>query len=191
MRKITFLLPLLLCLFKLETSTAQVVINELVASNSNGLLDEDNTYQDWVELYNAGPTSVNLNGYGLTDDPSAPYKWVLPNVTLAPGQYRIVFCSDKNRTNPANNLHTNWKISNEGETIVLTSPNGAYSNTAPPTALGANISWARIPNGTGSFTTGTPTPGASNVAYVNPGEVEPPSFSHESGFYTTSFNLTL
>ena len=130
MKRITLWLSLLLCLLVFETASSQVVVNEVMSNNTNVLTDEDNSYQDWVELYNAGASSVNLNGYGLTDDPASPYKWVIPNITLAPGQYKVIFCSDKNRTNPAGTLHTNWKISNSGETIVLTSGNGSYPNSA-------------------------------------------------------------
>nr|MBP6827113.1 hypothetical protein [Saprospiraceae bacterium] len=39
---------------------AQVVINELIASNASGITDPDfydNT--DWIELYNAGSSVVN------------------------------------------------------------------------------------------------------------------------------------
>jgi hypothetical protein len=76
---------------------AQVVINE--GSNRNYLLvaDEDGEYPDWIELYNAGNDTANLLNYALSDKLSNPAKWVFPSVKLAPGEFKVVFCSGKDR----------------------------------------------------------------------------------------------
>ena len=58
-----------------ETTTS-LIINEFVASNLPGLLDEDGDASDWIELYNAGATAVNLAGWSLTDASGDP--WVFP-----------------------------------------------------------------------------------------------------------------
>ena len=47
-----------------------IVINEMLTTNTTSITDEDNSHQDWIELYNNGATSVNLSGYGLSDDPT-------------------------------------------------------------------------------------------------------------------------
>ena len=39
-----------------------IVINEILSSNSFSNTDEDGTYQDWIELYNNGTTTINLSG---------------------------------------------------------------------------------------------------------------------------------
>ena len=57
-----------------EKQSIGVVINEIITSNSGGLLDSDGDSSDWVEIYNSGETSVALKGYGLTDDSAVPYK---------------------------------------------------------------------------------------------------------------------
>ncbi len=55
-----------------ETVSAQVVINEVLASNRSNRLDEDGDSSDWLELYNAGSSVVDLTGYSLTDERSDP-----------------------------------------------------------------------------------------------------------------------
>ncbi len=75
MSKITYAFLLLFSLMMVAPAQSQVVINEILTSNTNINTDEDDTYQDWIELYNSGAGAVNLNGYGLTDDSSLPYKW--------------------------------------------------------------------------------------------------------------------
>ena len=37
-------------------------INEFMASNKNGLADEDGAEVDWVEIYNPNPISQDLSG---------------------------------------------------------------------------------------------------------------------------------
>ena len=49
-------------------STAQVVINEVCSSNSSFNQDDDGDYPDWIELYNAGASTVNLFKYSISDD---------------------------------------------------------------------------------------------------------------------------
>lgn len=108
-RKILFVFALII-MNSITLFSQNLVINEVVASNTTINMDEDNTYQDWVELYNNSASAINLNGYGLTDDGGNLYKWIFPNITINSGEYLIVYCSDKNRTNPANPLHTNFKL---------------------------------------------------------------------------------
>src|SRR5687767_13783265 len=95
MKIVVSLLLLLLGAFSL--SAQSVAISEFMASNSQTLADEDGEFPDWIELYNSGATSVNLNGWSLTDDAAELRKWVFPSVTIAPKGFLIVFASGKNR----------------------------------------------------------------------------------------------
>ncbi len=189
MKKITFLV---FAFLSFSLSAQNIVINEIITSNSTVNTDEDGSYQDWVELYNNGAAAVNLDGYGLSDDPATPFKWTFPAVTVNPGQFLLVFCSDKNRTVVGQPLHTNWKISSDGETITLTLPGGAIADQVPPATIAQNTSWGRLPNGTGAFENmTTPTPGMSNQAGTSNPVLSAPGFSHASGFYSADISLML
>lgn len=84
--------------FILSISTfSQIVINEGSNKNYSTIADEDGDYEDWIELYNAGLTTIDLANYYLTDNLSNPTKWVLPTLNMAPGQYEIIYCSKKDR----------------------------------------------------------------------------------------------
>ncbi|WP_290860090.1 CotH kinase family protein, partial [Flavobacterium sp.] len=169
-----------------------IVINEVLASNTSTNMDEDASYQDWIELYNTGLSPINLQGYGLTDDSTLLFKWVFPNVTINPGSYLLIWASDKNRTDPANPLHSNFKISGDGETISLTEPLGTVVNSAPAAPMLANISYGRSPNGVGEFVYfQIPTPNAENTGIGYNETLSPPQFSQNSGFFTSGFNLML
>ncbi len=191
MNKITYLLIAMVFLC-ITPAHSQVVINEILTSNTTINTDEDGTYQDWVELYNAGASSVALTGYGLTDDAALPYKWTFPAVTMASHTYLLVWCSDKNRTVVGQPLHTNFKISSGGEAITLTDAGGVTLDAVPATEIPANISYGRVPNGTGSFMfIQNVTPAAVNSATGFSEVLAAPDFSQASGFFTSAFNLTL
>lgn len=75
-----------------------VRINEFMASNGSTIQDEDGDYEDWIELYNYGSETVDLSGWGLSDDTSQPMQWTFAEGTeIAAGQHLIVWASGKNR----------------------------------------------------------------------------------------------
>src|SRR4051812_6621007 len=76
---------------------AGVVINEFLANNNNGILDQDNDHSDWIELKNTDAAAVNLAGYSLTDDAANLTKWTFPSVSIPAGGYLLVYASGKNR----------------------------------------------------------------------------------------------
>jgi hypothetical protein len=53
-------------------------INEFMADNDNIISDEYGQFDDWIEIYNAGPTAVDLGGMYLTDDINDPTNWMIP-----------------------------------------------------------------------------------------------------------------
>jgi hypothetical protein len=103
---------------------AQVLISEFMASNGQTLADEDGEYPDWIELYNSGASSVNLDGWYLTDNASNLTKWRIPAVTIQSKGFLIVFASSKNRTDPAATLHASFSLSASGEYLALIASDG-------------------------------------------------------------------
>ena len=82
-----------------------------MASNTGTLADEDGEFTDWIEIHNAGPGLVHLDGWFLTDSASQLMKWRFPNTNLASGSFLLTFASNKDRTTPGSNLHTKVIIS--------------------------------------------------------------------------------
>jgi len=171
---------------------ADVVLNEYMASNGSFVPDEDGDHEDWIELYNRGENSIILEGYGLTDDPNRPFRWQFPRVSIAPGEFLIVWASGKDRRIPGANLHTNFSISAGGEPLQLTAADGRVVDFVPSRAVPRDISRGRKPDGTGGWEYFVePTPGASNETEGVSGVTNPPHFSHSAGFYMEPFELEL
>lgn len=116
------------CLLSPATS-AKVWISEIVADNATGLKDRDGDYEDWLELYNDGLTTVRLGGWSLTDNIAEPRKWILPDLTLGPNEYLVIFASGKNRRKPEEELHTNFSLSRSGEHLSLRRPTGGIEDS--------------------------------------------------------------
>jgi hypothetical protein len=183
---------LILLFLSLNLEAQNIVINEIITSNSSINTDEDGDYEDWIELFNTSNEAINLINYGLSDNPNNLFKWIFPSVMIQPGEHFLIWCSNKNRTNPEFPLHTNFAISAGGETITLTYPDGTIADQIPPIVIPANFSYGRSPSGSSTFAIfETPTPGLLNANEGVSETLTPPVFSVNPGFYATSFFLTI
>ena len=104
---------------------ADLLISEFMAVNQSGLKDEDGDVSDWIEIFNSGGQEVDLKGWHLTDDPDQLRKWEFPAVELGPGRGLVVFASNKDRDAAGAELHTNFRLSSDGEYLALVSPDGS------------------------------------------------------------------
>ncbi|MES2731146.1 MAG: CotH kinase family protein [Bacteroidota bacterium] len=186
------LLSLLVWLQAFQSMAQGVVINEWMASNSSAVADEDGEFSDWIELYNSSNMAVQLQGYGLTDDVSIPFKWTFPSQTLAPNSFLLVFASDKDRKSGPY-LHTNFKISAAGEPLQLVDAAGTVVDAVAAVTMVANASYGRQPDGSNNWVLfmSNATPGTSNPASGNSGLAVAPVFSQAAGFYTNPVTLSL
>jgi len=96
-----------------------VIMSEIMAANRSTLKDEDGEYSDWIELYNTTAHAVSLKGWHLTDQADRPTLWTFPDVSIPAHGQLLVFASQKNRVNPASELHTNFALDARGEFLAL------------------------------------------------------------------------
>ena len=138
----------------------EIYITEIMAHNRGTLADSDGDLSDWIEIANFGETSVDLAGWYLSDDPDAPDEWKIPPLTLAPGEYAVIFASGKNRTE--GELHTSFSLT-DGDTVLLSRGNGAEVCRAAIENVEEGASLAMRPDGSFAMTD-FPTPGFENTA---------------------------
>jgi len=171
----------------------RVFVNEVMASNATFLADGQGDFDDWIELYNPGREPVDLAGMHLTDDAAEPAMWTFPAGTAAtvigPRDHVIVWVDGD--TLDAG-LHANFRLNAGGDEIYLFATDGetlidgfGFGQQTP------DISFGRYPDGSETLRFfAEPTPGGQNSeGYL--GEVAPLRFSHERGFYGSSFDLTI
>lgn len=172
------------------SANAQLVINEVMQSNIDCLVDDTNEFPDsWVELYNTGSSAENLNTYkiGLTSDISKAYS--LPSRSVASKGYAIIYC-DKAKTD----LHTDFRLeSGKGGSIYLFK-NGVIvdkiENMKKQPA--PNIAYGRKESGSDTWGyMATPTPHASNCGKVCKDILGEPIFSEPGRILESKENISL
>jgi hypothetical protein len=138
-------------------------INEIQAINDHTIKDANGDSSDWIELYNAGTTAIDLGGMYLTDDPLVPTRSQLAPGTVVPaGGYRIIWASGNVLTD-----HVGFKLNRLGEAVALFDrlDRGLGMIDAvfySPQAV--DVSLGRYPDGgTQWITMTTSTPGTTNL----------------------------
>jgi hypothetical protein len=153
---------------------AAIVLNEFMASNASTIPDEAGDFEDWIEILNTGPGTVNLAGMFLTDNLLVPTRWQIPAVAavvLDPGERAFVWADAELAEGP---LHTNFRLAENGEEIglfdTIANGNGAI-DTIIYGEQATDYAYGRFPDGSGPWIyMATPTP---NVANVNQGNIPP------------------
>ncbi len=122
-------------------SFGQLVINEVCASNSSLLQDEDGDFGDWIEIHNPGGDTLNLEGYSLSDELAVPAKWTFPAYRIPPGGYLAVFASGKDRKASPLWWHSpvregdDWKYILPGAGTAASWESRWWEGRGPPTGL--------------------------------------------------------
>ncbi len=155
----------------IPVSAQDPVISEFLADNDDVIVDIDGDSSDWIEIHNPGSSAIDLGGWHLTDDASDPFKWTFPSsVWIAPGGFTLVFASSKDRTDPLDELHTNFKLSSGGEYLAFNNPTGSFASTEFSPSYSqqyedVSYGFEFAPTITGNeYYFHSPTPGSTNTA---------------------------
>ena len=162
MKKWTFFVGLLL---SSQTINAQLVINELMQSNIDCIMDDLNEFPDsWVELYNTGTAAVNLKDWRLGLSDKAGEAWQLSNKQIGPGEYALVYCDKVGK-----NLHTDFRLeSGKGGSLYLFQGQTIVDKVEDlPKQPAPNIAYGRKTDGSNEWGYQlTPTPEGTNTGEV-------------------------
>lgn len=131
-----------------EDGEAIVIINEVMAKNTATLATAGGDFADWIELWNPGDVAVKLEGWTLADS-SAPVGFVVGAVVPARG-FLVVFANDALDGGSAAEPAFPWKLSSEGEVLVL-ARNGVEVDRVLTPLLTADESAGRLPDGEGNL----------------------------------------
>ncbi len=160
-----FLLIALLTGLSQRVSGQDVRFNELMPANASVLADMDGDFSDWFELYNASTQPVSLGGFAISDRADSPFKWMTPDLTLQPGEFRVLHASGKDTSgyegewdavvakgdlwrfrSPASEPAPTWTNPGFDDSSWLEGPTGlGYGDGDDATVIGTTLSvYARI-----------------------------------------------
>ena len=153
---ILFILSILYSCRKIwDTGGEGLVINEVMPVNSTTVADNYGEYDDWIELYNLSFSGKDISGYHLSDNNNKRSKWQFPQGTLIAAKGYLIIWAD-NDINQLG-LHANFKLSSAGEVVVLSDADSSKIDKVTFPAQTLELSYSRVPNGTGEFRWQTPT----------------------------------
>jgi hypothetical protein len=166
-------------------------INEFMASNSDAYMDPDfQDFPDWIELYNAADSAIDLSGYYLSDDLSDTTCWQIPAGTIIGPDSFLCFIAD-GRDTCLSCCHTNFKLQKSGEEIVLFTDVGILVDSIVYDFQQTDASFGRRPDGNFEwFYFEEPSFNSSNASTVF-SRVPAVTFSLEAGFYNREQVLEL
>lgn len=158
-----------------------LLINELQASNTSTISDEEMEFDDWFEIYNPNAFPVDVAGYYVSDNPlnlkKDRFRIEEPETIIPANGWLLCWADEDGNQGP---LHMNFRLSGEGEFLALTSQDGINvldSLTFP--AIADNFSYGRQGDGNPNFIffgEAATTPGESNLL-TSVDELAPKEFS--------------
>jgi spore coat protein CotH len=168
-------------------------INEFQARNASTLADNNNEYDDWIEIKNPGGVSINLNNYYLTDDFTDKIKCRIlaagSELIISPGGVIILWAD--NDVNQGTN-HLSFKLSGDGGQIGLYSPQVQLIDAVTYINQYTDISQGRdISNNSLWKFYSVPTPGQANTTHGYNGVSGLPLFSQSTGYYSSPLQITI
>jgi len=138
-------------------------INEVMADNETTIMDNNEKYEDWIEIYNSSIKPLSLGGLFLTDGKT---EWEIQesDSTIVPANGFLILWADDDVEEGV--LHCNFKLSKSGEKLELYAKDEGKIidiDEIEFDSLGTDKSYGRLVDGNEEFGILTePTPGSPN-----------------------------
>lgn len=163
---------------------AQIVINEVMQSNVDCIMDDLNEFPDsWVELFNTADTAVTITDYHLYSQNKSNL-YTIPNYTIEAYGHKLIYC-DKENTG----WHSRFRLeSGKGCIVFLTNEadetlDSVYISKKQPAP---NIAYGREADGSDAWGYQLhPTPGTANNGGTTTNILPQPMFSIPGQVFTT------
>lgn len=177
---------------EVRISAVRLRLNEFVADNRFGLMDEDGNRQDWIEIHNASAAPVHLGGWALSNHPDQLDRWPLPlEWVIGTDGYEVVFASGKDRFD-GKYLHLASDLQDQRcEFLSLSYPSLGHVETSYVFVpnLGKDDAFGLVGDDpTKKALLENPSPGRRNPV-APPKMLLEPELSVESGYYDTPFEV--
>ncbi|MDE6341228.1 MAG: CotH kinase family protein [Muribaculaceae bacterium] len=169
---------------------AQLVINELMQSNIDCIMDDIHEFPDsWVELHNTSSTAVNLNAYSIGTSEKAKKAWQLPDYMVPPQGYVVIYC-DK----AAQGRHTDFRLDSGKGACAYLFLNGEITDKVEDLKKqpAPNVAWGRKTEGSDEWGyQASATPGKANCGSLVKTLLPDPIFSQAGRVASDKFSLTI
>ena len=177
------------------SANAQLVINELMQSNVECIMDDIHEFPDsWVELYNPTDAAINLGDYKISNKNKEGKAWKLPDQLIPAGGHVIIYCDKEGIENKR--LHANFRLESGKDGTLYLFTGGEIVDMLEGMAKmpAPDVAYGRATDGADEWGYQlTPTPGSANTGDICDKNhiLGAPVFSEKGRVGNTTVNLTL
>lgn len=167
-------------------SAQSILINEVMQSNIDQLMVDNDFPDSWVELYNPTSASINVSGWRIGTKDDAGLCYCLPAANIPAGGHLVVYCDKE-----ANGLHTDFRVDSGKGNIYLFDPQGTQVDMLALKKMPApNVAYGRTSDGADEwYYEFTPTAGSANQGGGSMTVLPQPEFSIKGGVYTSPIDM--
>ena len=190
MKRIYFILTILAT--ALSTQAQNLVINELMQSNIECIMDDMKEFPDsWVELYNPTDAAINLKDYKISNKNKVAKAWQLTAQEVPAKGYVLIYCDKEEK-----GLHTSFRLeSGKDGNLYLFKGDEAVDKLEKIAKMPApDIAYGRKTDGSDEWGYQlTPTPGKANSGNICDGNqiLGAPVFSETGRVVTGNATINL
>ena len=177
------------------SANAQLVINEIMQSNVECIMDDIHEFPDsWVELYNPTDTATNLKYYKISNKNKVANAWQLPDKVVPARGYVVIYCDKEARTDKR--LHTDFRLESGKDGNLYLFTDGAIVDKLEKMAKmpAPDVAFGRKTDGADEWGYQlTPSAGKANTGEICNANhlLGAPGFSPKGRVGNTPVNLTL
>lgn len=171
------------------TAQDKVMFNEVMQSNIDYLLVENDYPDSWVELYNPTDNAISLGNWYLGDDSDVSLAYKLPSGISIPAKgYFLIYCDKEDK-----GVHTNFRIDANGTTLYLFNNNKELVDKLTIAAQPApNIAYGRKTDGASEWQYElAPSAGKANYGPGTSNILPEPVFSVNGGLCSEPMTLEI
>ncbi len=174
----------------IENGMKNIYISELIPENTRLLPDKYGRYYDVIKIVNGTDNWVDLEGYGLSDNPMVTHKWSFPSIVLNSGESIVVYAAGDNnefvhQSFSDDGLYASFKLDELGEKVLLSNNKGEILSIVAYEQVYPNMSITWIDGEYKYLIDGVIIENLHQ--FMAKQEIIP---SHQSGVYKTGFDLT-
>ena len=181
----------------LSTEAQNLVINEVMQSNVDCIMDDIKEFPDsWVELYNPTDAAINLKDYKIGVKKKVEKAWQLPNMSVAAKGYALIYCDKAGEDEGVSALHTNFRLESgkDGNIFLFKGDEVVDKLESMAKQPAPNIAYGRESDGGDEWGYELKaTPGKTNGGGVVTADklLGTPVFSHQGQVYEGSKSIKL
>lgn len=173
-----------------KTKNKSLVITEVAAVNTRVAAPDGET-RDYIEILNNTKSKINLKNYRLSDSKKAESFRQLPDYTVSPGEYCVIYSADETVVR-GDSVYCDIGLNRYGETIYLANDNGTIADSLTYSRLFDGYVCGRDVSGDDtSVYFASYTPNRKNTGEILSKALADPVFSKSSAYIKKGERITI